>query len=867
MNQIQWNTPDITLHASAKYTQKMGANIQLAKVQFEHKATELVVNQIELDEAYFKVNSDALFSLSDTNVIVNPDNEWEATRGAIRAQGISLYRINDELLGESISGSATFQNNQLRVETLTDGNISIQGTLSTDFETNTYAFHLQGEGDLQPEYWQTFAPAELISTLGGTVHLEHASGTYIQGEGIPEDLSLEGTFKNGQISFEQQGLLNTLSPIAARFSSTAQEIKMTLNGTSNLSGPIDIEGTYAMDEKSWKGKVRGNVQEWVEPFIHTDNQTALIHAALSQLGEPNVHLEIDLKNDGQIDLAMALESKYDASLKGSVSWIEKDSGFVLEDIHAESTFNSTPVAESLFEKMYLEGPAHVTFNRSLSKATFETNVFLDSVNVYLSEYIEKKPGDSLTVILSGEASDLWALDVIQINCLNEMLRGEYSEGKLSIPETTIQAVNWMPLLPKGSTANGAVQIGYAGESKETSMQFEQFGFQINDDLQIDRIDGKLILSNGLFQTPGLSIHGVNSDCTITAILKDDVWNGYLEGDSLDVDAVNVFLDAGRAFSVKEDTENTDGLPSESEPTSYWEKPYRIEARIRLAELLYGKGRVEQINGSLRADHTGIYLEDFVIDPKSGSLNVSASITPDELQQDQFTLHADFEQFDTHVLDTMLFNSTRELNGKISGEINFNAPRGPVKEMLTQGNGQANWVAQEGTFGKMGFATKLLTALKTVNIINLRLPSLRDKGLTYTRFSGNAEMQNGVVQFHDTLLNETSYAMEIDGYIDYAQDETHVNTFVRVLESVTNLAKKLPIIRIVAEKTTEKIGVNIDLTGSPYELKASVLGPSVSGPIGKPVNTTVKLGTDAVKGIGNVIKKPFKRNETPENEKP
>jgi hypothetical protein len=867
VNPIQWNTSGIILQANAKYTSHGDAMVELDPVIIQHQAVELVANQIKLDDAYFTANSDTVVSLSGTRFTMDSERAWEVVEGAIEADGLSLYRNNDELLGEAISLAAIYRDNQLQISFLTDGNVSIRGTLSPDFENETYAFDLQGDGDLQPKYWQTFTPAETINTLGGTIDLKEASGTYIHGEGIPDDLFIEGTMREGQLSFEQHGQINTITPINVSFASTKQQIRMEVQGESDLSGPIEIEGEYAIAEKSWKGLANGNAREWIEPFIDPDNHTSLLRAALDQLGSPHIDLEMNFAMEDQVRLAVSVESENDASLSGTVAWIKRDSGYALEDVRAETTFNSTPVAESMFEKMYLEGPARVKFERSLSKAAYKTEVILDSVNVYLSEYIEKKPGDALKVTLSGEAGERWAIDSVQIDCLDETLNGKYADGTFFIPKTTIQAANWTPLLPSGSTAQGTVEIQYSGDSKKTSMMFDTLGFHINDELQINRINGELNLAEGIFQTPGLHILGANSDCTVTAILEDDVWNGYLEGNSLDMNAVNAFFDAAKAFSVGEDPESENGLPSESEPASYWEKPYRIEATIQLEELLYGRGRVEQINGSVRADHTGIYLEDFVINPTSGSLSGWASIKPDDSLEDQVRLHAEFKQFDTQILDTMVFNSTRELAGKVSGSVDFRAPRGPMKEMLAQGSGRANWVARDGTFGKMGFATKLLTAMKTVNIINLRLPSLRDKGLTYHEFYGRAEMEDGVVQFIDTELDETSYAMEIEGHVDFAKEETHVNTFVQVLESVSDFVDRIPVVGKVVKKATDKIGVNVALTGSPYELESSVLPPSIPGPIGKPVNSTVKSGTNAVKGIGKTIKKPFTRNEDTDNDRP
>ena len=127
------------------------------------------------------------------------------------------------------------------------------------------------------------------------------------------------------------------------------------------------------------------------------------------------------------------------------------------------------------------------------------------------------------------------------------------------------------------------------------------------------------------------------------------------------------------------------------------------------------------------------------------------------------------------------------------------------------------------------------------------------GLTTVSWARLATLVNGVLTLEDTLLSDLSYAMEFHGGVDYVKEVTDLRVFVRLLESISNLANKIPGMKSITKRTTGKIGVHVTFSGSPYDMKTST---NVTG----------------VKVITNTITRPFRRNksgneETPEDDSP
>ena len=107
-------------------------------------------------------------------------------------------------------------------------------------------------------------------------------------------------------------------------------------------------------------------------------------------------------------------------------------------------------------------------------------------------------------------------------------------------------------------------------------------------------------------------------------------------------------------------------------------------------------------------------------------------------------------------------------------------------------------------------------------------------------------------------------MVMGGEVDFTVEETDVTIFVQVLESIGGVMKKIPVVGRLTEVTTDHIGVNIGVSGSPYEpvfkvTSASSIVESVTE-LGKGV---VGAGVSVLRGVKNVtsgtVKKVIKKD--------
>jgi len=314
---------------------------------------------------------------------------------------------------------------------------------------------------------------------------------------------------------------------------------------------------------------------------------------------------------------------------------------------------------------------------------------------------------------------------------------------------------------------------------------------------------------------------------------------------LNVNAVLEFIDAVTAFrekqSLSEDAQ--DPLPADAYASpNYWDNPFIGDLQVTVDELTYQFGSITNVSANINAEADGIHVVEFSVRPDDGSITGRVDIVHGIDGSTVLKTNLEFDQFNIQLADEMFLEEPHNIQGLITGTASFEAPLGDPRGVMATGSGQFNWSAIDGTLGRIPLATRLLTALRTVDIINLGAPSLRDRGLTFRTLDGKASMVDGLLTLEDMLLSDLSYAMEFHGNIDYAKDETDVRVFVRLLESISNLANRIPGVRIITARTTKRIGVHVMFSGPPSDTKTSV---SVTG----------------LRVIKNTIKRPFRRNNS------
>jgi hypothetical protein len=192
--------------------------------------------------------------------------------------------------------------------------------------------------------------------------------------------------------------------------------------------------------------------------------------------------------------------------------------------------------------------------------------------------------------------------------------------------------------------------------------------------------------------------------------------------------------------------------------------------------------------------------------------------------DTAAVMATFIDVDAAVIDALLFDEPRGLGGRFTGNADL---RFAVAEDLPPTHtldGTVAFDAVDGTYGKARSATKLLSLLKTTEVLWGRLPTLRDEGLTYDTSQGRLSARNGVLDINTFSLASKSYALSAEGRVNFPEDRMNVEAQFRILESVRNVLGMVPVIGSAVGQLDDRGGLRIQFTGSPQDPQASIITP-------------------------------------------
>ncbi|MDP2325933.1 MAG: AsmA-like C-terminal region-containing protein, partial [Gammaproteobacteria bacterium] len=238
--------------------------------------------------------------------------------------------------------------------------------------------------------------------------------------------------------------------------------------------------------------------------------------------------------------------------------------------------------------------------------------------------------------------------------------------------------------------------------------------------------------------------------------------------------------------------------------------------------------VEKAKGTLEIDANAITMRDVSFThgtgagTGSGARRFGAGGQPD-------TIEATFQlrEVNADLIEGLFMGDTRDLDGLFdaTGSLAFPMPAGdtPVRNGM---NGTIRFQAVNGTLGKAGLISKLLTALRTTDILRLRIPQLRDRGLTFNTLSGSIAMENGVFHLAPYTMADSTYVLEADALLDYPRDIASGTIEIQVLEGVTGVTRRIPFLGEAAGMVSKVFSVPIRISGAASD---PAFRPGISGP--------------------------------------
>ena len=798
---------DATRHASGEMVAKIASLVLTGPA---------LSSLLARDEIRFEASDNARFEASDILVSVGEDLRPRFVEGQATFQGLDVLTKDGDPITLATRGMLEAKDESIQITTLEGDGFALRGSLRPNWDTHAIFVEAAGDVDLSKARLGAFLKTGDLQDISGIVSLERLAGTLPSAELLPEDFVLTGTLREGAVVLATSDLHEQFSKVSATFTTDTDGIESKVSAASGRLGEVAAEGRFSFDEGMWSGTITCDVARVASEFIKTDEQRRYALPILAQYGVSRLRTSMALPREAADRITLNVQREGEPMLDARAVLERTDSGFTPSSIEGKTRVELDPLNEALPSDALLLGQATVSFDKRAGEKIFLARADLTHSSVQAGEYVSKRAGDPLVVTLTGGVGKgAWLAKGVTIDVLGERVAFAFEENRLVAPQIDLTLTRLARLLPDGATANGRVRGNIALSPFAADLQLDQVGFTINEELGLDSLNGPLSIKDGYLRCRNLTIRGARSDCILDADFQGRHWKGELGGEKLDVDAVLVLVGAAQAFGDNQRSE----APEQQHPS----EPFEGQFTVRLNRVYYNGGHVDNVRAQVHADAKDIRVTGISLRPGSG--NLTGAVTIGQLDSNARNIVADFqlEAADLQIIDDMLLEEPRGIRGIVSGSINLAGPFGTGRETLAGANGTVQLDARDGSMGKMGAAGAVVKMLKTTEIFALKIPSFKEKGLTYDTASTKLRIEDGLMSLHETTLNSTAYAMQASGSVNFAKDSMDVVVLARVLESVSSLVSRIPGLRDVVSAGTDLAAVRMNVSGSPYEPEVAIIG--------------------------------------------
>jgi hypothetical protein len=333
---------------------------------------------------------------------------------------------------------------------------------------------------------------------------------------------------------------------------------------------------------------------------------------------------------------------------------------------------------------------------------------------------------------------------------------------------------------------------------------------------MNRLDGGLRYVDKALTFRGVTWDGLNSKFELNARQTGADWEGELKGSQLDI---NGFLAAWRELFPKESAK-AEAAEAEME-TAVADQPWvEGELQVALDQVLFEDATLENLRARVELDGSDVLVRDLVFVPGEGEVRGRLDILHALGKgRSVYDIDIELEAVSSSVIEDLREGEDRGVEGPVSGRVDLTVPEQTEGELpLADANGTVYLTGHDGTFGKLGLATKVLGVLKTTGVFSLRAPISRHGGLFYKDFEAELSFDDGFMQIEEGSVEASSYTLTAKGAVDFDAQQSDVRVNVDLLQGVTGLAERVPLIGDVVGLATKPLDIRLLVTGSPTDIK-------------------------------------------------
>ncbi|MFO7975413.1 MAG: AsmA family protein [Candidatus Hydrogenedentota bacterium] len=752
LNAFELKAPNFTMRADATRTTDgaVACEIQNAKVHGDAlAAVYAIVNSEKLE---LVPNPEAAITASGLLFGVDTEGALRLVEGDLDFKNVTPTLADGATPFGDIQGKVHIDEGIVHIDDITGTGLSIQGTVKPDFERRRAAIDLAGGLSLSPAVTKVFVKTDALMKLSGNINFKRIAGTFEKGKPLPEDLKIDGTIEQGELALALAGIEETLTSLSGRFQAEPDAVSLTASGQSTLVGPVSTDARIIPQKQHVTGTLKTDLANLNLPFPEDKALRNVVKDIARTYGTSNFAVDITLPTAETPEGSIQVARQESPALSAVIALARKDDAVSVVSANTAGTVPMPPFRALFPEGIQMDGTAAVTADVPMTADQFVAHVDLAQTLLRYGDYITKETGDPATAdVLFARVNDQWEPQTVTVHYGAEELVARFEEDRIT-SEFELDVTALKNLFDQKVRADGSVAGTFRTSPTEFDVILQNGALGLSEELHLDAINGRVRYADETPQFDNLAVQGLNSDFTITMQQSPaGIWQGTLQGKRLDIDALTAAVEG---FKGKDDTPAT-AESQAAKDTSESSFP-DMDLDVRLAKVLYRNAQVDDVRATVNG-RNGMYdIQDLFMGPGNGTVTGTAQVELiPEPSPSTITMNLSLKDVDLAVIDGIAFSTPRGLKGLTTGTVDITAPFGGGVNPTNGTTGNIEFVSRDGTLGTMGIATKILTVMRTTEIIRLRMPPTKDEGIAFDTCAGTATLESGFMTLDEfSLLSPT-----------------------------------------------------------------------------------------------------------------
>ncbi|MBN2307548.1 MAG: AsmA-like C-terminal region-containing protein [Candidatus Hydrogenedentes bacterium] len=850
VHDIDWRAPGVEFAGNATRAADGAWAVAVAELTVPATGLEAALERARTESFLVTAQPDAALTAREVAVDMVPGAPARLARGVGSFRGMNVAATGpgaaDTPLFAGLAGEFELHDGVFDFTSVSCPGLNLHGSVHPDFDAKSAHVALAGDVDATPERVRPFVPIAGIGDAAGAFEIERFAATFQAGAGLPNDLEVEGVLHSGRLGLAWPTWTDTLREIDASVRADTGTIDLTAVGRSDRLGLVSARGAYYVSTRTWRGSVTGDMSHMDLPVPREGWLAEAAPIALAGFGVSQFDLLVNLPAPDADALTLRFVRQGAPEARGTLTFARQESGWGLATADATGQVGAEAAAPLLPDGCTAAGIVTVAFECPYQEGRFSAQADLTPCSITLGRWIDKRPGDSASVAVVGSGGvEPWRAESLTATYRAQSVAGRFEGERFRIDAFDVGLDSCASLLADGAETGGRVTGAIATNPTELTLNLAEAGLRVPPagaapgaaPIGIDAATGRIQYRGGQWVCENLAVRGANSDVVVTASNTGNRWQGALRGRQLDLDAVDALIEFFKAEEAG---------PAAAEPAHEEPAPYSARIPVALDALLYRRARFNGVKATVIADQGGLHADDLVVQAESGTVTGTMNLVYSQPDRPG-TLAMDLQlaAVGAKLIDELAFTTPRNLTGTLNGTVNLELGAGEDVDPFQQANGQIAFTAKDGSLGQLGLATKILTILRTTEIVRLRMPTLRDEGLVYDTCTGKGTITNGVLTVEEVNLQSVSYEMRVTGTVDFPKWQCELLVVFNPLETVTSVAGHVPVVGEAVDAIAKLGGLSFLATGPPDDPKVAFVG----GPVR---NITDEVRNAAKSGSGLLL---------------